>query len=66
MGMDAAGLPVVDRDVSSDEDNDDDGGGVSGRLMVPWSSRIARPEGVCRSCGRGLRLVGFDGELCLG
>lgn len=25
-----------------------------GRLILPWISRIARPDGVCRSCGRGL------------
>lgn len=25
-----------------------------GKLIVPWSSRIASPEGVCSSCGSGL------------
>lgn len=28
-----------------------------GKLIVPWSSRIARPEGVWRSAGRGLSKV---------
>lgn len=42
--------------------------------MVPWISIIARPEGVCRSCGRGfaggageggqgVRWRGIDGML---
>ena len=33
-----------------------------GILIVPWSSRRARPEGVCRSWGRGLltRAEGLD------
>jgi len=50
-------------------------GGCWGRFMVPWISMIARPEGVCRSCGRGFvggaggggRAVGWrgiDGMLC--
>lgn len=30
-----------------------EGEGVGGRLRVPWISRIARPEGVWRSWGRG-------------
>ena len=25
-----------------------------GKFMVPWSSRIARPDGVCSSCGSEL------------
>lgn len=25
-----------------------------GKFIVPWSSRIARPDGVCKSCGSGL------------
>lgn len=25
-----------------------------GKFIVPWSSRIARPDGVCRSRGSGL------------
>lgn len=28
-----------------------------GKLIVPWSSRMARPEGVWRSAGRGLLWV---------
>lgn len=24
-----------------------------GKLIVPWSSRIARPDGVCSNCGSG-------------
>lgn len=31
-----------------------------GKFMVPWSSRIARPDGVCRSCGNGLSASGAD------
>jgi hypothetical protein len=27
---------------------------VVGKFMVPWSSRITRPDGVCKSCGSGL------------
>lgn len=30
---------------------------VVGKLIVPWSSRMARPEGVWRSGGRGLLWV---------
>lgn len=30
-----------------------------GTLIVPWSSRIARPDGVWRSCGRGFSGVAF-------
>lgn len=33
-----------------------------GRLMVPWSSRRARPAGVWRSGGRGLSLLDMDVE----
>lgn len=29
----------------------------AGRLILPWISRMARPEGVCRSCGSGLEGV---------
>lgn len=31
-----------------------------GKFMVPWSSRIARPEGVCRICGSELLGDGID------
>ena len=33
-------------------------GGKGGRLIVPCSSRRARPEGVWRRVGRGLLLFG--------
>lgn len=38
---------------------------VDGRLIVPWSSRRARPEGVWRRFGRGLSW-GLEGEIARG
>ena len=32
---------------------------MGGMLIVPWSSRIARPEGVWRSWGRGSEELGW-------
>lgn len=29
----------------------------AGRLILPWISRIARPEGVCRRLGSGFKVV---------
>lgn len=38
----------------------DSGSVEEGKLIVPWSSTIARPEGVCRRFGSG-----FEGEMVL-
>lgn len=35
---------------------------IGGKLIVPWSSRRARPEGVWRRFGRGLSW-GLEGEI---
>ena len=38
----------------------------SGKFIVPWSSRIARPEGVCSSCGSVLLGSGsVDGDAVM-
>ena len=32
----------------------------TGKLMVPWISRIARPDGVWRTVGRGMGVWGVE------
>lgn len=39
---------------------------VGGRLIVPWSSRRARPEGVWRRVGSGFGVVVVVGFVGLG
>jgi len=34
-----------------------------GKFMVPCNSRIARPDGVCKSCGSGLLASGVDVDV---
>ena len=57
----------VESEDGCDDDDDDDGlKGVGGRLMVPCSSRRARPEGVWRRVGRGFGGVRGVGEVADG
>jgi len=53
-------------------EGDESSGAVTvGKFMVPCSSSIARPDGVCKSCGSGLLASGVDDvemffDMCTG
>ena len=50
--------------VDADNPEDRSLGGSGGVLMVPWISRIARPDGVWRRVGRGFEKKSLRFEDC--